>query len=291
VTPQKGKSAQDHDRRILPLLMKAFGAHRRPDTLNVRDWNSFIRRRQSGALALAGREGQPVRNRVIEQNLKLLLAVLNWAERARDDGGYLLDRNPLRGLKVPKEENPRRPMLTVEQFKALRSVAAQRSLVAERFVMLAWYAGHRGHSIRHLRWSDVDLEGGTIRWRAGNDKIKYEHRNPMHPDLIAFLKADRARTKAIGDAWLFPGNKRGAPLTRNQSVNLFRKLAVKAGLPKGEGYGWHACRRAFANHLRDVPLRDLKDLGGWKTERTVVAVYLQPNEDAQRSALAKLKGA
>jgi hypothetical protein len=33
---------------------------------------------------------------------------------------------------------------------------------------------------------------------------------------------------------------------------------------------------------------ELKDLGGWKSERTVVAVYLPPDEQAQRTALARL---
>src|ERR1700674_2995867 len=52
VTPQKNSaSARGHDRRVLPLLLKAFGADRRPGTLNVRDWQSYIRRRQSGELA------------------------------------------------------------------------------------------------------------------------------------------------------------------------------------------------------------------------------------------------
>ncbi|MDB4874019.1 MAG: hypothetical protein JWM41_465 [Gemmatimonadetes bacterium] len=31
----------------------------------------------------------------------------------------------------------------------------------------------------------------------------------------------------------------------------------------------------------------VKDLGGWKTEQTMVAVYLQPDEDAQRTALER----
>jgi hypothetical protein len=47
-------------------------------------------------------------------------------------------------------------------------------------------------------------------------------------------------------------------------------------------------RRAFANALRNVPLRELKDLGGWKSERTVIAVYLRPDGQAQRTALGKL---
>src|SRR5450759_2944195 len=75
VTPQK-KSAS-HDRRTLALFLKAFGAERRPETLNVRDWQSFIRRRQSGELAPDNRRRkkvrkagpQTVRARVIETNL------------------------------------------------------------------------------------------------------------------------------------------------------------------------------------------------------------------------------
>jgi hypothetical protein len=37
-----------------------------------------------------------------------------------------------------------------------------------------------------------------------------------------------------------------------------------------------------------VPLRELKDLGGWKTEKTVIGTYLQPDQDAQRAALERL---
>jgi hypothetical protein len=37
--------------------------------------------------------------------------------------------------------------------------------------------------------------------------------------------------------------------------------------------------------MRHASLRDLKDLGGWKTEQTVVSVYQQPSESAQREAL------
>jgi integrase len=175
VTPQKrSSSAQGHDRRTLPLLLSCFGGERRPDTLNVRDWQSYIRRRSSGELApkyKLDKKGKrilkPVRARIIEQDLKLLLAVLNWAERARADGsGYLLDRNPLRGLKLPREESPRPPMFTPEQCVAVWRAAQQHSPTAERFVLLAWYTGHRSSAIRQLRWSDIDLEAGTIRWRA-----------------------------------------------------------------------------------------------------------------------------
>jgi integrase len=65
---------------------------------------------------------------------------------------------------------------------------------------------------------------------------------------------------------------------------------LSRGFPdiRANAHGWHSFRRAFANALRDVPLRELKDLGGWKSELTVVAVYLRLDEQAQRTALTKL---
>lgn len=50
-----------------------------------------------------------VSNRPIEYDLRFLLAVLNWAVNARDEQGLtLLESNPTRGLKLPKEMNPTR---------------------------------------------------------------------------------------------------------------------------------------------------------------------------------------
>jgi hypothetical protein len=41
--------------------------------------------------------------------------VLNWATMAGDgQGGYLLERNPFKGLPFPKEVSRRRPMLSDE---------------------------------------------------------------------------------------------------------------------------------------------------------------------------------
>jgi len=50
---------------------------------------------------------------VLEHDLKLLTAVLNWATQAGDGrGGFLLERNPVRGLPIPREESPKRAILT-----------------------------------------------------------------------------------------------------------------------------------------------------------------------------------
>ena len=52
-------------------------------------------------------------------------------------------------------------------------------------------------------------------------------------------------------------------------VNLWKRIARRASLPEREPYVWNSFRRAFANALRDVALRDLVDVGGWKSARRV----------------------
>ena len=72
--------------------------------------------------------GQSVRPRVVQQDLRLLLATLNWATRASDGHGpVLLDRNPLRGLRPPKDESPKRAILSDAQYEALLEAAVKQS--------------------------------------------------------------------------------------------------------------------------------------------------------------------
>ena len=88
---------------------------------------------------------------------------------------------------------------------------------------------------------------------------------------------------------LFPSSiKPKEAMTRDMAALLWRQIADAAGIQEGSRIGMHSFRKAFANRLRDVPLRELKDLGGWKTEQTVIGTYLQPDPEAQRAALDRL---
>jgi integrase len=291
VSPGKSATAQAHDGRALEMFGRAFGTDRQPATLSRRDWDTFIDRRRRGDIAPeGGRIGRAVRDRAVEQDCNLLLAVLNWATQSKDASGkYLLDRNPLKGLPVPSEASPARPVLSATQFATLCEVAREREPWLECFAIVCWFTGHRTQSVRLLRWSDIDFEAGTAHWRGANDKIGYDHVNPVDAIALAALKQHRARSGVVnGEAWVFP-SPRDAKLPRssNAMCNAWKRIAPAAGIPTGKRFGWHSCRRAFANDLRDVALRDLKDLGGWKSERTVVSVYQQTSEAAQRRALQR----
>lgn len=289
VTPRLSTGRQKYHRRGLEVLQRGFGESTKVLSLSVRELNRFVADRRSGKLSPLGKPAPAVvRDRTIQQDIQLLFAAINWGMRASDGrGGVLVERNPLKGLPVPREESPRRPVLTDTQFEAVRAAAATISPAAECLAVLAWETGHRVSSIRQLRWSDVDVAGERIRWRGENDKIANDHTTPLTAAAVEALKRFQESAKAIGEAWIFPSPRNASQCLSTDAVkNLWVRIAERAALPKGQRYGWHSCRRAFASSRRHVPLRDLQDLGGWKTAETVLRCYVQPDEEAQRLALS-----
>jgi integrase len=132
----------------------------------------------------------------------------------------------------------------------------------------------------------VDLEAARIHFRGDADKIGLDQWNPLHQEAVAILKRERAHAPAIGDAWIFPSVRNATrPLSRHTAQRWWQRLAAAANLPQNEGYGWHSLRRAFANRYRRAPLRDLQDLGGWKSSATLLRAYFRSDEDAQREVL------
>ena len=104
VTPTKGRQSRRHDRAAMRMFLGFFGRDRSPATLSQRDWDRFIRERRAGRV---GPSGRPVSDRTIEQDLKLLLAILNWAAKSRDEQGRLLARfEPAAGSEDAQGEEP-----------------------------------------------------------------------------------------------------------------------------------------------------------------------------------------
>jgi integrase len=288
-TPQKGSSKRDHDARCAEMLLRFFGNGRKPSTLSRRDWDRFINDRRLGAIRTA-RVGKvrKVGSRAVAYDLKFLLSVLGWATTAADaQGRALLDRNPLKGLAVPNDGTPARPILSDEQYVSLQAVAGQVGARFELALALAHETGHRVSAIRLLRWSDIDLEKGRVRWRAENDKIGFEHTTALSEDALAVLSKERRAKPFIGDRWIFPlESDQTTPCGRYDFQNDFRRALKLAQLPTDQRLGWHSLRRKFATELKTLPLTDLSYLGGWKEPMTVVKCYQRPDEHTQRTALA-----
>ena len=227
VTPTKAKNTQKHDRRATTMLSRYFGASRVVMSLSVRDRDRFVRDRRAGRIAPAGsRAGTSVGDRTIEQDLRLLNAIFNWATMAGDGrGDVLLERNPFKGYKLPKEKNPRRVGLTDDEYASLRAAAVEVDWRFDVALVLAHETGHRIGAISELRWADVDLDGEEITWRAESEKTGYEHVTPITTAAKEALEFARSKNPGIRDRPVLPAPKAAA---RGMSRHLARDWWKKA---------------------------------------------------------------
>ena len=287
VTPAKGRCSRGHDRAATRMFLRFFGRNRDPATLSQRDWDRFIRERRAGRI---GPSGRPVSDRMVEYDLKFLIAVLNWAARSRDEQGrLLLDRNPLKGLRKPTEKNPTRVVLTEEEYGALLEVSGRVDWRFRVALVLAHETGHRIGAIRHLRWLDIDFERRTIRWRAEHDKSGHEHVTPVTGEALEVLEETRRKNPGPGEAPVLPAPKNPS---KSMGPGVARVWWVRAerlaGLEPKRGRGWHSLRRKFASDLMDQPLKVLCELGGWKEARTVLQCYQRTASDSYLFVTASL---
>ncbi|MDE2676279.1 MAG: site-specific integrase [Gemmatimonadota bacterium] len=284
VTPTKGEHTRQHDRTTMEMFLRFLGRDRDPATLSQRDWDRFIRARREGRV---GPSGRPVSDRTVEYDLKLLIAIFNWAAKSRDERGrLLLDRNPLRGLRTPREKNPTRVVLAEDEYQALLTVSRKVDWRFHVALVLAHETGHRIGAIRKLRWADIDLDAGVVWWRAEHEKTGYEHTTPVTAEALAALAEARGRKVRGGDAPVLPAPGNPSVSVGSSRVRSWWAKAQKlAGLEPKRGRGWHSLRRKFATDLMDQPLKVLCDLGGWKTAKTVLRCYQQADEGQLRKAL------
>lgn len=213
--------------------------------------------------------------RQITYDLCFLKAVLNWATMAAgEDGKPFLYRNPLKGFPLPRQKEVSRPIMPDERYRAVLRVAEQVDWRFRVALELAHETGHRSNAVRLLLWKDVDLERGWIRWAGGSDKTGYEHETPLTEDAQRALRFARTKAPVLGCAWVLPAPKnQQKPVSRYLLDAWWRRAERLAGLEPVRGLGWHGLRRKFATGLKEVPLKDLCQLGGWKDPQTILKCY------------------
>ena len=93
----------------------------------------YTQARRSAKKGLANNSG--VRRRTVYADLVSLRTMVNWATTVKVDGEWLLEENPLRGVKFPREPDPRRPVATFDRFETVRQAIQQ--LAAEAPTLVA----------------------------------------------------------------------------------------------------------------------------------------------------------
>jgi integrase len=156
----KKERTRTEDRRRLERMVRFLGPARDAMSLSESDTRRFVSARRRGDPSLLGVvPGVGVRDRSIQADLVALHTMLNWGAKERDRRGRrLLAENPLRGIPIPREKNPRRPLMEHPIFEVLRVAAEEVNPLLATFLVLADASGRRLSACRQLRWSHIDFE-------------------------------------------------------------------------------------------------------------------------------------
>jgi len=292
---------REEDRVRLQMLVESLGVARDVRTITPDAWGDHARRRRAGGIRYGDdRMTEPVGPRSIEADFRVISAVLRWActVPVGSNGGRLLDRNPLAGVRCDREKNPTRSVATWDRFVATRAAiqeladAAEDEAVRRDWLMvgfaltLAEATGRRESSIRWLQWGDIDEEHGVIRWRAESDKLGIAWESPLTDPLREEIVAFRATLEGTDTALVFASPRvADQPLNRGWFDKRLARAERKAGLPKLAGSLWHAYRRKWATERKHHPIKDVAAAGGWKSTQTLLTCYQQADHDTLRRVL------
>ena len=115
---------------------------------------------------------------------------------------------------------------------------------------------------------------GLVTWAAAHDKTERTHTTPLTEAAIAALR--EAHNLGHPSPWVMPSPRvQDVPVSVKTLATWRRKAMDAAGLSHLRKAGFHCFRRKFASELKDVPLKDLMALGGWRDPKTVIQCYQQ----------------
>ena len=156
----------------------------------------------------------------------------------------LIPRNAAEAVRPPKLKRDEIQPLNADQVRALLDAADERS---RALYTVAVRTGMRPGEILALRWSDVDLEAGTVQINRALSEGEFStpktprsrRRISLSPATVAALKAHRKRQleERIAKAGLwedhglvFPSSV-GTPKSQRNLNREFKNAAKRAGLP------------------------------------------------------------
>lgn len=225
-----------------------------------------------------------------ESTVRLVSIVLvQGLDRAIKD--HLLAINPAKGIERPKGKKKSVTPYTSSELKELLKALEDHRLFA--YFRLLAYSGARRGEVLALRWSDLELDKGSLsisknRTRIGRSVIEQDSTKggdgkrfvQLDSETLRILKKHRTdqiseRMKA-GSAWkeqnyIFTQTN-GEPLDPSTPYQLFKKVAKKIGL---RSESLHSIRHLHATELLNsgVGVHLVKDRLGHSDISTTLRIY------------------
>ena len=235
--------------------------------------------------------------------VRLIFSVLHRAlEQAVE--WELLARNPAAKVKRPRAGEPHDRFLSPEEAAQLLAAARGSRLYA--LVAVALAIGLRRGEALALRWSDVDLDTGSVTVRRTLSRVASSlvfttpksgksRTVPLPGPSVRILREHRqaltAERLALGPAWtdtdlVFP-SRLGTPAEPRNVLREFHALVSRAGLPAAR---FHTLRHSCGALLvaQGVHLQVIAEILGHSDIRVTSAVYAHVGEQLQRDAAERM---
>jgi integrase/recombinase XerD len=186
-------------------------------------------------------------------------------------GVRFLFRVTLRRLDLAAEiyhiREPQKIPLVMSPDETRRLLAVASNLKVRTLLSLGYGCGLRASEVVRLKVKHIDSAQKVI--RIEQSKGRKDRNVMLSPETLGLLrrwwKVRPSRYDAgtpVAERWLFPGNRRGKPMTTRQLSRLFHEAADAAGIKKAVTL--HALRHSFATHLleRGTDIRIIQALLG-----------------------------
>ena len=197
--------------------------------------------------------------------------------RTDDPAGIVVD------AALPRNAVKRRPMPAlpyeevadcIAKVKASRRASTSSKLALEFLVLTA----ARSAEVRKATWDEIEVEGATWTVPAERMKANREHRVPLSGRALGVL-AEAAKL-SDGSGLLFPGVRRGRPISENTHAKLLRELGFEAVT-----HGFRSSFRDYAAEQTHTPHAVMEAALAHTIKNKAEAAYARTDLFEKRRAL------
>jgi integrase len=208
--------------------------------------------------------------------------------------GYL-QTNPARGVKFPQKGLKEKPAMIAGD--SLAKLLKQVNEPHRTMVSLIAATGLRIGELLALRWSALDLEGGSLTVRESVFEGKFQlpktrkalRTIPLGRHATAALKAHRERVSRRAETDLVFGNRNGDPMRESKLLtNVLQPAAEAVGLGR---VTWHQFRHIHSSLLNDlrVPAKIAQEQLGHASISTTLNIYTHVVDASHRKAIEEVE--
>lgn len=208
----------------------------------------------------------------------------------------LILTNPADACALPKLEHREMKTLPTEQLTSFLREAKESGVFEMYYIELA--TGLRRGELLGLKWSDIDLEHGSLRVQRQIARIdgeiveaplktKNAYRTlPLSADAIDVLKAQKK--KCGTSPYVFP-SPTGGPISPDSVLHMLHRVLKRAGLPKVR---FHDLRHTFATLAlqNGVDIKTVSGMLGHFSAGFTLDTYAHVTTSAQKEAANTMGG-